>query len=105
MRLSEWPMITQSHQPFSIAGDTSPVYAPELSQKQSWAPSLTPDSASTSDTGSSQGYGGMMTTSTRSEWPLATDRMPRTRSSASSALVGFIFQLAATIGIGARRLL
>src|ERR1700694_3139499 len=96
--------MTHWHQPLSIAGETSPVYAPDVSQKQSWAPSFTPDSASTSETPSSHGKGGKMATSTRSAWPLATDKMPRTRSSASSAVLGFIFQLAATSGIGATRL-
>ena len=104
MRRSEWPTITHWHQPFSIAGETSPVYAPESSQKQSWAPSFTPDSARTSETASSHGNGGKIATSTRSACPLATDRTPRTRSRASSALLGFIFQLAATSGIGETRL-
>jgi len=45
-----------------------------------------------------------MTTSTRSACPRATDRMPRARSSASSMLVGFIFQLAATSGMPGGRL-
>src|SRR5437660_2495407 len=31
-RRSEWPVITQPHQPASMAADTSPVYAPDRSQ-------------------------------------------------------------------------
>src|SRR5579864_6699263 len=91
--------MTHWHQPLSMAGETSPVYAPEASQKQSCAPSLTPDSASTSATPIRYGKGGNSATSTRSAWPRATDRTPRTRSSAESRLEGFIFQLAATSGI------
>src|SRR6202022_1990413 len=77
----------------------------DISQKQSCAPSLTPDWSSTSETPRSQGNGGTITTSTRSEWPRATERMPRARSSASSSVTGFIFQLAATSGIPGGRLL
>src|SRR2546425_3907769 len=98
-RRSEWPTMTHWQRSLSIAGETSPVYAPDISQKQSWAPSFTPDSTSTSETARSQGNGGKIETSTRSAWPRATERMPRTRSSASSMLVGFIFQFAATSGI------
>src|ERR1700694_4810987 len=91
-RRSEWPTITHWHRPLSIAGETSPVKAPDISQKQSCAPS-------------SHGNGGTITTSTRSEWPRATERMPRARSRASSSVTGFIFQLAATSGIPGGRLL
>src|SRR5438105_7068714 len=98
-RRSEWPTMTHWHRSLSIAGETSPVYAPDISQKQSCAPSFTPDSTSTSETARSHGNGGKIDTSTRSAWPRATERTPRTRSSASSMLFGFIFQFAATSGI------
>src|SRR5579859_4069404 len=98
-RRSEWPTMTHWHRPWIIAGDTSPVYAPFISQKQSCAPSFTPDPSSTSDTPTSQGNGGMIATSMLEAWPRATERIPRARSSASSRLVGFIFQFAATSGI------
>src|SRR5258708_26756205 len=103
-RLSECPTRTHWHKPLSIAGETSPVYAPDISQKQSCAPSLTPDPSSISDTPMSHGNGGKMPTSMRSAWPRATERIPRARSSASSELFGFIFQLAATSGIPGGRL-
>src|SRR2546421_728139 len=98
-RRSEWPMMTHWHSVLSIAGDISPVYAPDISQNAFCAPSLTPDSKSTSATAVSHMNGGKIATSTLSACPRATDITPRTRSSASSTLVGFIFQLAATSGI------
>src|SRR5216683_5010837 len=94
-RRSEWPTITHWHQPRSIAGETSPVYAPDVSQKQSWAPSLTPDPSRTSATPSSHGNGGNNATSTFSTDSPATPRTPLTRSTASPPSTGFIFQLAA----------
>src|SRR3982075_4133480 len=103
-RRSEWPTMTHWQRVLIIAGETSPVYAPDISQKQSCAPSFTPDPSSTSDTPSSQGNGGKIPTSIRAAWPRATERMPRARSSASSELFGFIFQLAATSGMPGGRL-
>src|SRR5215469_11751002 len=95
MRRSEWPTITHWHQPRSIAGDTSPVYAPDCSQKQSWAPSWTPEPSVTSATPRSHGKGGNSATSTLSVEALTAGRTPRTRSTASPPSTGFIFQLAA----------
>src|SRR5258708_40051357 len=91
-RLSECPTRTHWHQPWSIAGEPSPVYAPDISQKQSCAPRLTPDSPRTSATPSNHGYGGNSAISTESTWLAATGRMLLTSSSAAPPSVGFIFQ-------------
>src|SRR5258708_5846210 len=102
-RRSEGPVITHWHQPLSIAGETSPVYAPDSSQKQSWAPSLTVVPSITSAIPSSHGYGGKIATSTSSGWLVAEGITPLTRSRASPALTGFIFQLAASRALGLTR--
>src|SRR3982074_447095 len=96
-------MMTHWHQPFSIAGETSPVEAPEISQKQSCAPSLTVVFSMTSAIPSSHGNGGKIATSTRSGFLVAAGITPLTRSRASPALTGFIFQLAASRAFGLGR--
>src|SRR5712692_5259160 len=95
--------MTHWHQPLSIAGDTSPVYAPEISQKQSCAPSFTVVPSSTSAMASSHGNGGKMATSMTSGWAIDAGITPLTRSRASPALTGFIFQLAASSALGETR--
>src|SRR5437660_12423403 len=95
--------MTHWHQPLSIAGETSPVYAREISQKQSCAPSLTVVPSSTSAIPSNHGNGGKMDTSTRSGFAVDAGSTPLTRSRASPALTGFIFQLAASRALGLTR--
>src|SRR4029077_10188486 len=93
-RRSEWPMRTHSHHPDNWAGETSPVNAPALFQKQFCAPSLIRLCAIASPIGQRCGNGGSKTTSTSSLSP-RRERMSVARAMPWGTSV-FIFQLPAT---------
>ena len=76
-RRSEWPTRTRSHQPASIAGETSPVNAPASSQNTSCAPSRTALAESTSRTAQRCTNGGRTATSTARSLRAPLDHGPR----------------------------
>ena len=82
----------------SMAGETSPVYAPSSSQNTSWAAIVMPVPAA-----ALHGFGrvpvkGGATTTSRSSRPRRAARPGRCTKAAPSALVLYIFQLPAISG-------